>query len=89
MHHTAERGSIEGMKDTLWQRGLDVQYIMDHEGNIVQAGGPGAAHIRPGQGPLGRGLSNANVVGPEVIAKGDRDITPAQVKAAQEFIAKN
>lgn len=35
----------------------------------------------------GAGLSSGNTVGMEVVAKDDRDITPAQVAAAKAFIA--
>jgi hypothetical protein len=73
---------------TLRRRGLGVQYIMDREGNIAVAGGPGASHMRSGWGPLGKGLSNRNVVGMEVIANDDSDVTPAQVESAKKFIAK-
>lgn len=89
MHHTSGRGTIEGVQSTLRQRGLGVQYIMDREGNIVAAGGPGASHMKTGWGDLGRGLSNRNTVGMEVIARNNRDVSPEQVAAAQEFIRKN
>jgi hypothetical protein len=36
----------------------------------------------------GAGLSNRNTVGMEVIAKNDRDVTPAQREAAMRFIAE-
>lgn len=89
IHHTGGRGTVEGVKGTLDQRGLGVQYVMDREGNIVQIGGPGASHMKPGWGPAGTGLSNANVVGMEVIGRDDKDITPQQVAAAKAFIARN
>jgi hypothetical protein len=89
MHHTSGGGNIAGVQATLRQRGLGVEYAMDRQGNIQQIGGPGAAHMMKGWGPIGSGLSNRNTVGMEVIAKDDRDVTPAQVAAAQAFIAKN
>jgi hypothetical protein len=85
IHHTGGRGDVAGVENTLHQRGLGVQYVMDRQGNITVAGGPGASNIRRGQG-LGAGLSNRNIVGMEIIAKDDSDITPAQVAAAQAFI---
>jgi hypothetical protein len=88
-HHTSGRGSIEGLKETLRQRHLGVEYAMDREGNIVQIGGPGSSHMKTGWGPLGSGLSNRNTVGMEVIAKNDRDVTPAQVAAAKLFMERN
>jgi hypothetical protein len=87
MHHTGGRGTAAGVQETLRQRGLGVQYVMDRAGNITKIGGPGSRHIRPGTG-LGAGLSNRNVVGMEVIAKNDADVTPAQVSAARKFIQK-
>jgi hypothetical protein len=59
---------------------------MERDGTIYQIGGPGSKNIKTGWGPLGAGLSNANVVGMEVIAKDDKDVTPAQVAAAKQFI---
>ncbi len=84
MHHTGGRGSVEGVENTLHQRGLGVQYIMDREGNITEAGGH--SHMLPGWGK-GEGLSNQNTVGMEVIAKDNNDVTPAQIAAAKAFIA--
>lgn len=88
MHHTGGRGSVEGVQNTLRERGLGVEYIMDRDGNIIQSGGPGSAHMMRGWGK-GEGLSNRNTVGMEVIAKDDNDVTPAQVAAAKAFIARN
>ena len=86
-HHTGGRGTVEGVQNTLRQRGLGVQYVMDREGNIVQTGGPGAAHMKTGWGE-GAGLSNRNVVGMEIIARGDKDVTPAQAAAYARFMAE-
>jgi hypothetical protein len=89
MHHTGGRGTVAGVQETLRQRHLGVEYVMDRDGNIVQTGGRGAANIMPGWGPKGQGLNNSNILGMEVIAKNDSDVTPAQVAAAKAFIAKN
>jgi hypothetical protein len=89
MHHTGGRGTVEGVQNTLRQRGLGVEYVMDRDGNIVHTGGPGSANIMPGWGPKGAGLNNANIVGMEIIAKNDRDVTKAQITAAAAFIKKN
>jgi len=86
-HHTGGRGTVAGVQNTLRQRGLGVQYVMDREGNIVQTGGPGAAHMKTGWGE-GSGLSNRNVVGMEIIARGDKDVTPAQAAAYARFMAE-
>jgi hypothetical protein len=85
MHHTGGGGSVEGVRETLRQRGLGVEYVMDREGNIVKTGGPGAKNIMHGWG-AGEGLSNENVVGMEVIAKDDKDVTQAQIESAKKFI---
>lgn len=95
MHHTGGRGDAQGVVNTLQQRGLGVQYVMDREGVIHHIGGPGAANIMPEsryrQTPItGKEfLTNRNIVGMEVIASNDRDVTAKQVAAAQAFIAKN
>ncbi len=86
VHHTGGGGSIQGVLDTLRQRHLGVQYVMDRDGSIYQVGGPGESQMMPGSGQYGSGLSNANTVGMEVIAKDDSDVTPAQVAAARQFI---
>ena len=87
VHHTGGRGDVAGVQNTLRARGLGVQYVMDREGNITQTGGPGSSHMRTGWG-AGAGLSNRNTVGMEVIAKDDKDVTPAQVAAAKRFLAE-
>jgi hypothetical protein len=84
-HHTGGRGTVEGVQETLRDRGLGVEYIMDRNGNITQTGQPGAAHMKTGWG-TGAGLSNHNTVGMEVIANDNGDVTPAQVAAATAFI---
>jgi N-acetylmuramoyl-L-alanine amidase len=88
MHHTGGGNSVRDIKDTLSQRHLGVEYIMDRNGNITMSGGPGSSHMLPGWG-AGEGLNNRNTVGMEVIAKDDKDVTPAQVAAARAFISKN
>ena len=85
-HHTGGRGGVGGVQDTLRQQGLGVQYVMDRNGNIVKTGGPGASHMKTGWGE-GAGLSNKNVVGMEIIASDDKDVTPAQAEAYAKFMA--
>jgi hypothetical protein len=95
MHHTAGRGTVASVMETLRQRGLGVQYIMDRDGNIIHTGGPGSQNIKDERGrfgtDLGRrlGLNNQNIVGMEIIAKNDRDVLKKQIEAAKAFIAKN
>lgn len=86
-HHTSGGGDVAGVEDTLRQRHLGVEFVMDRNGNIVRTGNAGASHMLPGWG-AGAGLSNANTIGMEVIAANNRDVTPAQVAAAQNFIAQ-
>lgn len=87
VHHTGGGGTVADVQETLRQRGLSVQYVMDQDGNIYQTGGPGSQHIMPGEG-VGKGLSNANTVGMEIIAADDSHVTPKQIQAAKEFIEK-
>jgi hypothetical protein len=88
MHHTGGGGTPAGVENTLRERGLGVEYIMDREGHITPYSGAGASHMMSGWGK-GEGLNNRNTVGMEVIARDDKDVTPAQVAAAKAFIAKN
>jgi hypothetical protein len=87
-HHTGGGVTVEDVQRTLRARGLGVQYIMDREGNIYRTGGPGEHQIRHGSG-IGAGLSNANTVGMEIIARHDADVTPLQTQRFVEFIRKN
>jgi N-acetylmuramoyl-L-alanine amidase len=86
VHHTSGRGTVDGVISTLKERGLGVQYVMDRDGNIFQTGGPGAQNILKGWGK-GEGLSNQNIVGMEIIAKDDKDVTDAQKQSFARFIA--
>lgn len=87
IHHTGGQGTPDGVMNTFAQRGLATQYIMDREGNIHQAlpAGMRGQHIRPSQI---NGLTNANTLGIEIIAKDDSDLTPAQRDASYRFITE-
>jgi N-acetylmuramoyl-L-alanine amidase len=87
-HHTGGGGTVEDVQRTLRARNLGVQYIMDREGNIYRTGGAGEHQIRHGSG-VGAGLSNANTVGMEIIARHDADVLPIQRRRFVEFIHKN
>lgn len=89
VHHTGGGRTVQDIEDTLRARRLGVQYVMDREGNIRQTGGPGEHQIMKGWGPKGAGLSSANTVGMEIIARDDRDILPIQRQRAVEFIERN
>jgi len=89
-HHSGG-GSLKSLVDTLRQRKLGSQYLMDRDGTIYSFAGAGSPHIKPNDqfGGKAPGLSNANAVGMEIVAKDDSDITPAQVESARNFIAQN
>lgn len=89
IHHTGSREDVNGVVNTLNQRGLSVQYVIDREGAIHQLmpSGSRASHIKKGQG-VGEGLSNSNTEGVEIIAKDDSDILPIQVEAAKKLAAQ-
>ena len=91
MHHTAGRGDAAGVVN-FWKqqgRGYGSQYIMDRNGVIHDTarefGYSGSNQILNGTG-VGKGLNNSNVVGMEIIAKNDADVTEAQKQAAAAFI---
>lgn len=83
-HHTGGRGTPQSVVQTLNQRHLGVQYVMDRDGTIYRTLPQGAqgAHIM--NSPDGR-FSNANTMGMEVIANNDKDVTPQQVDSAKTF----
>jgi hypothetical protein len=89
IHHTGGRGDVGGVVNTLNQRGLSVQYVIDREGKIHQLmpSGSRASHMKKGQG-VGAGLSNSNTEGVEIIAKDDSDVLPVQVEAAKRLVAQ-
>ena len=83
IHHSGGRGDHHGVINTLNQRGLGAQYIIDRNGNIHETGLP-SRHMRPGQG-VGKGLDNSNTYGVEIIGKDDNDILPIQIEAAKKL----
>jgi len=90
VHHTGGRLSLDGLTSTLKQRGLGVEYFMDRgDANrgpkIYQVGNSGAANILPGWG-AGQGLNNSNIVGMEISANDDKDVTDAQKQLFAQFI---
>ena len=89
IHHTGGGGDVNGVISTLKDRGLGVQFVVDREGKTYRLApdGAAAAHMRNGWGDKGQGLSNSNMQGVEVIAKNDKDVTPAQIAAVQKLVA--
>jgi hypothetical protein len=91
LHHTAGRADPASLVK-YWQqqgKGYGAQYIMDRDGVIhdtaKEFGYNGTNEILNGTG-LGKGLSNSNVVGMEIVANDDKDVTPAQAQVAAAFI---
>ena len=89
MHHTVIRGSPQDIVD-FWKKqgkGYGAQYIMDRDGVVhdtqKEFGYSGTNEILNDKK---HGLTNGNVVGMEIIAKDDKDVTPAQAKSAASFV---
>jgi soluble lytic murein transglycosylase-like protein len=87
IHHTGGGGTPEGVMNTFQQRGLAAQFIMDRDGNVFRAlpEGMRGQHIRPSQI---NGLTNANTLGIEIIAKDDSDLTDKQREAAARWLTE-
>lgn len=81
VHHTAGRGTAEGVIQTFTERNFPAHFVIDREGNITQVLGldQKGQHTRPAQD--GSGITNSNSWGVEVIAKDDSDILPVQAAA--------
>jgi len=79
-HWTGGGGTIESVQQTLKERGLGVQYIMDREGHIKATGDESKWGT-----PLGKslGLSSANTVGMEIIADPTNPTHPLPYTSAQ------
>lgn len=87
IHHTSGRGTVDGVLSSLKEQGFGVEYIMDRNAVIHATGPGGSSNILPGWGPKGTGLNNKNIVGMEIIANNDKDVTPLQAKEAARFLA--
>lgn len=90
VHHTGGGGDTAGVVNTLNQRGLSVQFVVDREGKTHQIlpEGTEASHMRTGWGAKGDGKSNSNMQGVEVIARNDKDVTDAQKAAVAALVAR-
>lgn len=91
-HHTAGGGDAKGVVKTLNQRGLNVQYIMDRNGqmyagskHLALAYHAGKADRQPWDTTLHGPNANMFTMGCEVIANNDSDVLDAQVKRAVAF----
>lgn len=95
LHHTSGGGTPADVVDD-WKTnrpGIGTQYIMDRQGVIhdvkAEFGYTGTSHVLQSATPKAmqaKGLINPNMVGMEIIAKDDKDVTPAQAQAAAQFI---
>ncbi|PZQ86503.1 MAG: hypothetical protein DI534_16530, partial [Leifsonia xyli] len=84
------RGDAAGVLGTLNRRGLGVQWVIGRDGRRYQMlpDGERGAHMRPSDefpDATRPDLSNRNTVGVEVIAKDDKDVTPAQIEASKRL----
>jgi hypothetical protein len=86
IHHTGGGGDVNGVIDTLHQRNLSVQFVVDRDGKTYQLmpDGAKARHMLPGWGK-GAGFSNDNLEGVEVIARDDKDVD-AQKQAVLRLV---
>lgn len=87
IHHTGGRGNVDSVLQTFRERNFPAQFIVDRDGKIYRALPDGARgqHIKDGQG-VGEGLSNANTLGIEVIARDNNDWTDAERNALAPFV---
>jgi len=85
--HNTGGPSLLSAVNTMNQRGLGYNFIVDRDGTIYQFIGTGrrGAHILPGWGPMGSGLSNANTIGISGAGKEDKNFTPAQIAAMRKL----
>jgi hypothetical protein len=79
VHHTGGGRNVGDVVSTLQQRGLSVQYVIDREGNVHQLTPEGRKAFHAGDLEKSAGaLGNQNLLGVEVIAKGEKDVTDLQ-----------
>ena len=84
VHHTAGRGTPEGVMNALNQQGFSVHYVVDRDGKIYATLPNNIYGIHTGASAI-PGINNATTYGVEVIANDDRDILPAQVEAVRNL----
>ena len=98
VHHTSGRGTPESVVSG-WRaakKGIGTQFIMDRDAVVhdvaAEYGYHGTGHIHPNYLPAWArqaGIRNQTVVGMEIIARNDRDVTPQQAAEAQRWINEN
>lgn len=81
IHHTAGRGTVDGVIQTFKERGFPAHFVVDREGKVTQVLGltQKGQHTKPAQDSSG--ITNSNSWGVEIIAKDDSDVLPIQAAA--------
>jgi hypothetical protein len=71
LHHTAGRGTPQGVVGILNKRGLGVQWVIDRDGEIFQTLPKNSfgQHVAPNKGSAPSDMSNRTAQGVEIIAK--------------------
>lgn len=92
VHHTAtpDNATPQSIAQSWKTTGTSAQYIMGRDGTIYQMmpDGGKAYQIKSSWNPSIPWASNSTTQGIELIAKNDKDVTPAQVAALQQFALK-
>jgi hypothetical protein len=88
LHHTAGRGTPQGVVDILNNRRLGVQWVIDRDGGIYQTLPKGSfgQHVAPNKGSAPSDMSNRTSQGVEIIGSNDKDILIKQCKSALMII---
>lgn len=88
LHHTAGRGTPQGVVGILNGRRLGVQWVIDRDGGIYQTLPKGSfgQHVAPNKGSAPSDMSNRTSQGVEIIGSNDKDILIKQCKSALMII---
>lgn len=84
IHHTAGRGSAQGVVGILNGRGLGVQWVIDEDGKLYQTLPKGSfgQHVVPNKGSAPSDMNNRTSQGVEIVGSNDNAITIKQCKTA-------
>jgi hypothetical protein len=88
LHHTAGRGTPQGVVGILNSRKLGVQWVIDRDGAIYQTLPKGSfgQHVAPNKSSAPSDMSNRTSQGVEIIGSNDKDILIKQCKSALMII---
>lgn len=88
LHHTAGRGTPQGVVGILNSRKLGVQWVIDRDGKIYQTLPKGSfgQHVAPNKASAPSDMSNRTSQGVEIIGSNDKDILIKQCKSALMII---